>query len=334
MNNDEQRSSSKKPRPLMLALMLTGTLFLQGHPKVTPTARALPDPLAIAQKLVRNTRTLLTQNIDSSLPESIANAVRQDLAKKLGIPVLKLNISHYSWDNWSQTCQSSRADELCDNAIVEGWRIVVSDGWIYRSDPQGNLIQLENRQVSVGQLPATVSTAVLLDAARRSELDLSEINIVRIESREWESSCLGLDTPGTVCQTGIVPGWLAIVAGGNGHLVYHADKNGNSVLLNTDLSSEFLTAQQPPLPTALAEVVKQDLSDRFEIAPEQLQVSEYRRQTWSDGCLGLASPKATCDRKTVEGWLLVLSDGRSRWVYRTDFDGKTVRLENSIEEHK
>jgi hypothetical protein len=42
-----------------------------------------------------------------------------------------------------------KTDEICGQTIVEGWRVVVSDGrqsWVYRTNSRGNILRLEPKK--------------------------------------------------------------------------------------------------------------------------------------------------------------------------------------------
>lgn len=84
------------------------------------------------------------------------------------------------------------------------------------------------------------------------------------------------------------------------------------------------------LPRAVAKAVRQDLASKIEIPPGKLEIINYSRETWSDGCLGLGTLVEQCLQAQVEGWRVTLSDGRFSWVYRTDLKGVVLRLENQI----
>lgn len=89
------------------------------------------------------------------------------------------------------------------------------------------------------------------------------------------------------------------------------------------------TRQNPPnqLPATVAAKVSQELSRSTGIAADKLKVSESSRQSWPNTCLGLGKSDEICGQMIVEGWRVVVSDGRQTWVYRTNARGNVLRLE-------
>ena len=92
------------------------------------------------------------------------------------------------------------------------------------------------------------------------------------------------------------------------------------------------TRQNPPnqLPPTVAAAVRQDLSRSTGIAADKLKVTESSRQSWPNTCLGLGSSDEICGQMIVEGWRVVISDGRQTWVYRTNARGNILRLEKKV----
>lgn len=82
------------------------------------------------------------------------------------------------------------------------------------------------------------------------------------------------------------------------------------------------------LPAQVATAVRQDAAKRTGIAPGKFKITEYSRETWPNGCLGIAEPDQICTQALVPGWRVVISDGSRTWVYRTNSNGRTVSLEN------
>ena len=77
----------------------------------------------------------------------------------------------------------------------------------------------------------------------------------------------------------------------------------------------------------VAKAVITDLSKQTGIPTEKLKITRYSRQTWSNGCLGIAKPDEICTQALVEGWRVVVSGNNRTWVYRSDRNGRIVRLE-------
>ncbi len=77
----------------------------------------------------------------------------------------------------------------------------------------------------------------------------------------------------------------------------------------------------------VAQAVITDLSKQTGIPKEKLKITRYSRQTWSNGCLGIAKPDEICTQALVEGWRVVVSGNNRTWVYRSDRNGRIVRLE-------
>lgn len=76
------------------------------------------------------------------------------------------------------------------------------------------------------------------------------------------------------------------------------------------------------------DAVRQDLSNRTNLEPNRFKLIETRQETWSDGCLGLPRSDEMCTQALVEGWQIVLENGDRTWIYRTDTQGRAIRLES------
>jgi hypothetical protein len=85
------------------------------------------------------------------------------------------------------------------------------------------------------------------------------------------------------------------------------------------------------LPVFLENAARQDLASQLGIPFSQLRVIRADPRTWQDTCLGLPQPGQICAQTLVEGWRIVLMYERQTWVYRTDTQGQTVRLETPIQ---
>lgn len=128
-----------QPQQIALVVVLTSILCLGSGLMLVARAETVPPTANAASTVVKEQKPL---------PSAVAAAVRQDLSQKVNIPPEKLKITGYTQETWSNGCLDlPRPDELCSQALVEGWRITLSDGsqtWVYRTDRQGRVFRLED----------------------------------------------------------------------------------------------------------------------------------------------------------------------------------------------
>lgn len=100
--------------------------------------------------------------------------------------------------------------------------------------------------------------------------------------------------------------------------------------LTTEESTVNASSPQPspaePLPQTLSERVLQVASKQLDIPKDELGIQRWSRETWMDGCLGLAAPDEFCTDALVEGWQLQVNHQDRYWFFRTDLTGEIVRL--------
>ena len=82
------------------------------------------------------------------------------------------------------------------------------------------------------------------------------------------------------------------------------------------------------LPTVVKSAVLSDATQRVSKPVAALRITQAQKQSWGDGCLGLAEPGKVCTQVIVPGWKVVVSDGLRELVYRTDDKGRQVKLED------
>lgn len=161
------------------------------------------------------------------------------------------------------------------------------------------------------RLPSSVANAVIQDLSRREKIPASKLKITEYSRQTWTDGCLGLGKLNQLCLQALVEGWRVVVSDGRQAWVYRTDSTGRSVGLETENNS----AQ---LPAKVANPVLKDASLRSNLPISNLRIVQAERQTWSDGCLGLAPPGVFCTAVVVPGWLVAVAAGQQILVYRTD----------------
>jgi hypothetical protein len=100
-----------------------------------------------------------------------------------------------------------------------------------------------------------------------------------------------------------------------------------SIPIESNFTNAKLLASQISAPPNLIQLVRKDLSRRTKIPLQQIAVKTAKPMTWPDGCLGLAKPDEFCTQMLIQGWQIILSNNKKTWIYRTDSQGKAIRLE-------
>ncbi|WP_138498398.1 hypothetical protein [Nostoc sp. PA-18-2419] len=235
---------------IFTALILTGILSVTSGLTLSKDAAA-----ASANLLLETSTDVSKDNIKSNrLPRPVANAVLQDLARRQGISTRELKITNYNQQTWRNGClELPQADEICTEALVPGWRVVVSDGkqnWIYHTNSNGRSLRLASANTPSDKLPASVKNAVLQAASRQLQQPISRLTIVEFQQQTWRDGCLELPNADEFCTQALVPGWRVVVGGGEQTLVYHTNRTGSIVKLNQKPNQSTLT----PVPIPVSEL--------------------------------------------------------------------------------
>ncbi len=232
---------------IFTALVLTGIL------SVTSGLTLIKDATASSVNLSLETSSDVSKdNIKSNrLPRPVANAVLQDLARREGISTRELKISKYNQQTWSNGCLGlPQPDEGCTEALVSGWRVVVSNGkqnWIYHTSNDGRSLRLASTNTSSNQLPTSVKNAVFEVASRRLQQPISQLTIVESQQQTWKNGCLELAEADEFCTQALIPGWRVVVGGRKQTLVYHTNQTGSIVRLNEKANQSTLTPVRIPV---------------------------------------------------------------------------------------
>jgi hypothetical protein len=199
----------KQPRPLILAMMLTGVLVIETYPTaIEAIARSLGDVLPGSQTVVAETAVPAAPDPDPPLRKAIAG---------------------------QSTCDSPN---ICDRPVGASFPELLFVSLENRLKP----IPLEfpdlfpaEKRVGIkptrvpGDLPPEVAAAVRQDIARSEGIDINRLEIVEIEPQIWPDTCLGLAGPDEFCGQMLVEGWRLKVSDGDRSWTYRTDARGNAL---------------------------------------------------------------------------------------------------------
>ncbi|WP_107667176.1 hypothetical protein [Cyanothece sp. BG0011] len=89
-----------------------------------------------------------TMNKNTEAPQAVIDAVFNDITSNNTIESENLQVTQTEANTWPDGCLGlAKPDEMCTQALVEGWRITVTDGqttWVYRTDQTGQTVRTES----------------------------------------------------------------------------------------------------------------------------------------------------------------------------------------------
>ena len=225
---------------IFTALVLTGILSIGSSFTLIKNASAAP-----ANLMPESANEFIKENIrTNNLPRRVASAVRRDASRRTQISLKELEIVESNPRTWNNGCLGlSQPAEVCTQALVPGWRVVVSDGkqnWIYHTNSNGRLLRIASAETPTGNLPAklpeSLKNAVFQAASRRLNVPISQLNIVQAKPQTWNNGCLDIFNSDEVCSAALVPGWRVVVGAVDQTLVYHTNASGSVLRLNEKAS--------------------------------------------------------------------------------------------------
>lgn len=174
------------------------------------------------------------QTAEGLPPEAIIIG-QQALARTLDVSTHEIGISTMSRETWPNGCLGlAQADEMCTEALVEGWRAVmtVSQTMIAHTDQAGTMIRWRNDlrqgEWTAKSLPPEAARAAEQRLAAALDILPAQVNTVDAERVTWQDGCLGLGKPNESCIQAITPGWRVTLEA-NVTYEIHTDKSGQQI---------------------------------------------------------------------------------------------------------
>jgi hypothetical protein len=341
MTSSKSNSTTNKAR-IFAVLLLTGIISVANEfallksaiatPVVVPTSQnyKLGNAGNVVSQRQNNSQTIIqVQRNDtrSGLPVTVVNAVIKDVSRLENIPQTRLRIVNYSKETWRNGClEVLKPGEMCTQALVPGYKVTVSDGsqqWIYHTNNNGRNLRLasgSNSGDSNSQLPESVKSRVIRDAAQRLQQPVSNFFIMQVQQKTWKDGCLELRDANTICSQVLVPGYRVIVGTKGQSLVYHTNKSGSVIKLNTKASE----ITDNGLPSQVKDTVLKAASEF--IGSSRLRVTKAEQVTFTDSCLNLGRANESCLRANQKGWRVTVKGVRQTLIYHTSIDGDQIRL--------
>lgn len=175
-----------------------------------------------------------------------------------------------------------------------------------------------------GELPRSVANAVIRDLSRRQGILPSNIDIVEYAPQTWNNGCLELPKSGELCTQALVPGFRVVASDGSQNVVYHTNRTGRLLRVNSRTTANSNNAQK--LPEKVREAVLNAASRRLNVSVTQLTIIQAQKRDWKNGCLEIADNDTVCSQAIVPGWRVVVGTKGQALVYHTNVRGSVVRI--------
>lgn len=169
MKTKSQTHNTTKYVQVITALALTSIFSLSGSFALLKSA--------VASSIPGISNAVQKQNLSvNSLPRAVKNAVFRDISRRENIPVRQLKVVNSQERAWRNGClELPRPGELCTQALVAGWRVLVSSQnqnqtWVYHTNRNGQVLRLAANNISNpvnDDLPSSVRNAVVKAASKQ-----------------------------------------------------------------------------------------------------------------------------------------------------------------------
>jgi hypothetical protein len=315
----------------MLSLTLVGSSAASVLGAIAPnTHTPTQSSAAIAQNQRFPSNTLVEQ-------------VRRRASRDLDIAFDRLHVLSYTNETWTDGCLGLGGPaELCLQAMVDGWRLEVTDGdqrWTYHTDETGDAIRLAENipDGSSEGIPPSVRDRLLTEVSRQVNVPVNELRVISSESQVWDG-CMGIaPPPNQGCQEIAIWGWRVVVQ----RLAVMPDDRPTWVFhINGDATDVRLSSYTPPthsdgIPRRMANAELQDWLDRQDLrsidpALVQQWVPTESLIVWLEDQWQQGTPTDQVEMNLhAAGWLTngqdfqqldVDEDGQDEWLIRVNLD--------------
>ena len=124
---------------LYCCLVIVITLWGCQSPPDSNSSQPTPESPTISEE---------TMNNNTEISQAVIDAVVNDITTNNEISADNLEVQQTEPNTWPDGCLGlAGPDELCTQALVEGWRVTATDGqttWIYRTDQTGATLRKES----------------------------------------------------------------------------------------------------------------------------------------------------------------------------------------------
>ena len=264
---------------------------------------------------------------------------RLDLAERLGVDVKEIKLSSIRHAGFDGCLGVYRDNIRCTEQFIAGYiaffqvgedeyryhfggdQFVAADFYENARVTDGLPVDPE-MQADFGELLAEYAR---YDVAVRTGQDVEKVRVISVTPHEFTDSCLGVVDPAISCLAAIHPGVIILLTDGETQYRYHAG--------GLDTTWHMVLFSEQDLGSVFADEARRDLAERLGVEVEDLVVTAIIPTEFTDSCLGIANPAASCLAAIHPGVIILLSDGETQYRYHAGgIDGNWHMVAISFEE--
>ncbi len=265
----------------------------------------------------------------NTLPEAIANNVVRDASRRSGVSRREVEMISAKPRTFSNSCELN-FEEICPQIYnpILGWEVEVrvrNRVWVYYVDRFGSKIVLDPKVSQQGNhtLPRTIASNILVDAARRFDVTIPEVEITGVSRNTFANSCVFAF--GEVCTEEYQPieGWEVTVRVRNQFWTYHASETASRLVLDP----KAMTEGKNTLPKAIANNILDDAIKRSGLSQRQVEITNITAKTFGNPCEFNFGEICTKEYNPISGWEVIVRVQNQFWTYHINQIGDRIVLD-------
>lgn len=209
-SNEKRKAKERKPRPFMLALMLTGILAFEAEPNLMNNAIADAEVINLPAPAVLNDKPAASKFSLLRFPETKKN----EFTKSTNTAYIE---EEEPQDNMLLISQNWLEEELFNLEKLNA------------NSPKQSSGSLAQNTNELSQLPAEIASALREDLQRKIGIPPTQVKVAEAERQTWPNSCLGLAKSDELCAQMLVEGWRVVLSDDSETWVYRTDDRGRQL---------------------------------------------------------------------------------------------------------
>lgn len=170
-----------------------------------------------------------------------------------------------------------------------------------------------------------ITTLVQQDLTERLGISQDNVTVLAVKAVDWPDASLGCPKPDTAYATVVTPGYKVILAANDKEYTYHTGEDtfvlceeSGGVTEKAMSEKQASDREVEPQATELVDQSKRDLSERLNVATDNITLQTVEAVEWSDSSLGCPKPGMNYLMVITPGYLIKLEAGGETYEYHAD----------------